>query len=352
MKKNQVRPIRVEPKRLNIRGLMFEVKRIIFPKEGWAFRILGEKRWKFMSAWGERMKLEGFVEEMTSRVDREKPAWQFYLSHLRGNPNVSFDWDHEGYMRRIILNRFSEKDLDIEKPLLWNEYLAFGVKIDNLEDKIDPSWFEFGPGQFSKWSAFKQKWKEYHERKEQKSIDMMGLELQMTFSGPKFGDILKKSDDFSLDYLPQPTYFEFSEKRLDKAIAEVNKRVGYGVRQEKTDRKMYFMIWSNGSKSWFVSREIQPGYTVSLDANEILIEADSVAEAELYSKFLPVLPLYYASSEAKSRREVSWDEATLNLIEGIVRRDDELGKDMRRFLSKPENRSYWARLSEKARGKK
>lgn len=85
---------------------------------------------------------------------------------------------------------------------------------------------------------------------------------------------------------------------------EVEKRQNYGRRKEEAEQLSTRLRWSNGAASWFACREIETGEMVDLDANEILAPCKKET-AEKFADFLPELPLYSLSTEAKVRGEAS-----------------------------------------------
>ena len=84
------------------------------------------------------------------------------------------------------------------------------------------------------------------------------------------------------------------------AVERVNARTAYGVREVDVPKRTYFILnWSNGGAIWDVFWKVSG--TIKLDANQIIVRADSEKQANEIAKELPDLPLYKASHEAKQR---------------------------------------------------
>lgn len=94
-----------------------------------------------------------------------------------------------------------------------------------------------------------------------------------------------------------------------EVIEDLNNKVAklssYGVRTEVVEAPSHVLMWSNGSKCWFVSYAggvKQTGSIARLDANEFLAPYRSVVLDRVIPG-LDYLPLYKVSFEAKTRGE-------------------------------------------------
>jgi|GEM_PF-3092655 len=90
---------------------------------------------------------------------------------------------------------------------------------------------------------------------------------------------------------------------LEKAVKEISKRTSYGLRREYAEKRGTILSWSNASKRWIVTRTVDAGEEVTLDANQILVPASPIRIKRI-EDCLPMLPLYELSFEAKERGEV------------------------------------------------
>jgi len=90
---------------------------------------------------------------------------------------------------------------------------------------------------------------------------------------------------------------------LEKAVNEIARRTDYGLRREYAEEPSTILTWSNASKSWIVTRTVDAGEEVTLDANQIMVPV-SPFRIKRIEKCLPMLPLYELSFEAKERGEV------------------------------------------------
>ena len=107
----------------------------------------------------------------------------------------------------------------------------------------------------------------------------------------------------------QERFTENDWRALIHANDEIGKRIGYGIREETASCNGTHLTWSNGGKQWVTGyTKIKKGRQLRLDANEIFLPL-SPERAHRIQPCLRDLPLYYCSSEAQSRGEVSWDEA-------------------------------------------
>lgn len=98
-----------------------------------------------------------------------------------------------------------------------------------------------------------------------------------------------------------------------EVVEELNNRIAklrmYGLREVAVDKPSYILTWSNASKEWWPSYGlgvIQPGQTISLDANQTLAPYRK-AVLERVLPHLDYLPLYKMSFEAKVRGEYATD---------------------------------------------
>jgi hypothetical protein len=137
----------------------------------------------------------------------------------------------------------------------------------------------------------------------------------MEKSGCKIKDIV------SCDLTPKEHYtipsecnkasIGFSEgdwKALLFANDEVGKLCFYGLRNVKVEKDGSLLSWSNGGKQWYVSYDkVKKGRDLKLDANELYLPF-SPERCNRIKPCLRDLPLYYCSTEAQARGEVSWEE--------------------------------------------
>lgn len=91
--------------------------------------------------------------------------------------------------------------------------------------------------------------------------------------------------------------------------------VSYGVKGSIANDRSTKMSWSNASRSWFTHRPVERGESIRLDANEMLIPC-SPKRAERLRCYINELPLYYGSTEAKMRGEVTAKESLSIYTEG------------------------------------
>ena len=69
-------------------------------------------------------------------------------------------------------------------------------------------------------------------------------------------------------------------------------------REVVADGKSYVIGWSNGSRSWYASRyPNKNGETVKLYANQVLVKANTLRDANLIAQHLPIHPLDKFSAE-------------------------------------------------------
>lgn len=104
-----------------------------------------------------------------------------------------------------------------------------------------------------------------------------------------------------------------------KCLIDANKinagLLSYGVKGRTTTDRGTFMSWSNAARSWGVQRPVQKGEDIRLDANQMIIPC-SPKRAERIRCYIKELPLYYGSTEAKMRGEVSEKESFDIFTEG------------------------------------
>ena len=99
---------------------------------------------------------------------------------------------------------------------------------------------------------------------------------------------------------------------FDSVSDKISTLNSYGVREVVPEEDSFRFAWSNGARSWYVSGDgVKAGDSVTLDANEFVhpkSEIGSSEDAFTMSVMMPELPLYYGSTEAGDRKEVSLDE--------------------------------------------
>ena len=101
-------------------------------------------------------------------------------------------------------------------------------------------------------------------------------------------------------------------RALVKANEEISARQSYGVRTELAYEDGVRAMWSNGSKAWICSSEpIEKDTEIHMDANEIFLPV-SPERCKRIQPCMEVHPLYYNSSEAWVKGEVSQAKAGLN----------------------------------------
>ena len=111
---------------------------------------------------------------------------------------------------------------------------------------------------------------------------------------------------------------KLTKEELEKLHDIVNERTRYGIREEVSwDKPHYRLVWSNSSRSWHVSKDIPKDVRINLDANEIIVPADSEEKAEAITKLLPALPLYELSTEAGVRGESPNDTKAIWVMKQI-----------------------------------
>lgn len=123
-----------------------------------------------------------------------------------------------------------------------------------------------------------------------------------------------KPEGFS-DCLDVDKFTDKDWEALKKCNIESDKRVHYGVREPVPIRGTA-MSWSNGAKRWFAGQPIEIGDKVrKMDANEMICPISS-QRAQRIACYIKDLPLYYASTEAKMRGDVTQREALDVFAEG------------------------------------
>jgi len=99
---------------------------------------------------------------------------------------------------------------------------------------------------------------------------------------------------------------------FDSVSDKISTLNSYGVRDVVPEKDSYRFAWSNGARSWYVARDgVKAGESVRLDANEFVFpkkEIGSKKDAFTMSVMMPELPLYYGSTEAGARGEVTLKE--------------------------------------------
>ena len=111
---------------------------------------------------------------------------------------------------------------------------------------------------------------------------------------------------------------EFSEtdwKCLIAANSKSSSMTSYGVKGSTVKKRGTKLSWSNGSRTWYVHQPVEEGDSIRLDANEMIIPC-SVKRAQRLRCYIHELPLYYGSTEAKVRGEVSAKESLDIYTEG------------------------------------
>ncbi|MCP4762622.1 MAG: hypothetical protein GY870_12650 [archaeon] len=117
--------------------------------------------------------------------------------------------------------------------------------------------------------------------------------------------------------------------------------LSYGVKGSTATEKGTFMSWSNGSRSWGVFKPVQKGESVRLDANQMIIPC-SPLRAQRIRCYIKELPLYFGSTEAKLRGEVSLKESFDIVTEGHMGEVfDKLPKEMADKLKKQIKDKGW-----------
>lgn len=111
---------------------------------------------------------------------------------------------------------------------------------------------------------------------------------------------------------------EFTDKDWKCLIAANTKSgtlLSYGVKGSIAKGRSTKMSWSNGARSWFTHQPVEEEESIRLDANEMLIPC-SVKRANRLRCYINELPLYYGSTEAKKRGEVTAEESLSIYTEG------------------------------------
>lgn len=119
-------------------------------------------------------------------------------------------------------------------------------------------------------------------------------------------------------------------------------RTQYGLRKEEIKRGT-LMSWSNGAERWFAHKPVEKGEKVKrLDANEMICPI-SFERAKRIACYIKELPLYYASTEAKLRGQVSGREALDIFLEGhgISNILDKLKPEHRESIIKDIKKKGW-----------
>ncbi|HEC40670.1 hypothetical protein LCGC14_0223180 [marine sediment metagenome] len=113
---------------------------------------------------------------------------------------------------------------------------------------------------------------------------------------------------------------DFSEKDWKCLIAAnvgSDKLVSYGIKGSIVKERGTKMSWSNGSRTWFTHQPVDKRDSIRLDANEMIIPC-SFKRAERLRCYINELPLYYSSTEAKMRGEISAKDSLDIYTEGRV----------------------------------
>lgn len=120
---------------------------------------------------------------------------------------------------------------------------------------------------------------------------------------------------------------ECVEERLNERDLEVliyttlqiQDRTSYGLRRELAQERGTVIIWSNAAKRWNISRPVEKGEEILLDANEIFVPASPARLARILG-CLPPLPLYMLSFEAKQREGIDPYKQTLAWAQKLLER--------------------------------
>lgn len=98
---------------------------------------------------------------------------------------------------------------------------------------------------------------------------------------------------------------------FDSVSDEISTLNTYGVRDVTPEEDSFRFAWSNGARSWYVAGNVKAGESTRLDANEFVYPKSEIGSSEdafTMSVMMPELPLYYGSTEAGSRGEVTMKE--------------------------------------------
>lgn len=148
-------------------------------------------------------------------------------------------------------------------------------------------------------------------------LDFYGEELLVDMPKNIRGDCVKISDFNEKDW-----------KCLIAANTKSGTMLSYGVKGSIAKEKSTHMSWSNGSRCWYTHSPVQEGQSIRLDANEMLIPC-SPKRADRIRCYINELPLYYSSTEAKMRGEVTAEESLSIYTEGKLGHIiDKLPKEM------------------------
>jgi len=113
---------------------------------------------------------------------------------------------------------------------------------------------------------------------------------------------------------------DFSEKDWKCLIAAntgSSNLTSYGVKGSTVNQRGTEMSWSNASRCWFTHESVREGEHINLDANEMIIPC-SIKRADRIRCYISELPLYYGSTEAKVREEVTAKESLDIFTEGML----------------------------------
>ncbi|MEA1928576.1 MAG: hypothetical protein U9N73_10240, partial [Candidatus Auribacterota bacterium] len=109
-----------------------------------------------------------------------------------------------------------------------------------------------------------------------------------------------------------------------EAVERVKQRTFYGLRDVKIEEDKWFeLTWSNAGVEWWSMRDPVDENPIRLDANQIIVRADTKDEANTIAKYLPTLPLYHSSFEAKGRGGYNREMHLRALTETIERRKND-----------------------------
>lgn len=130
-----------------------------------------------------------------------------------------------------------------------------------------------------------------------------------------------------------------------KCLIDANKinsgLLSYGMKGQRATERGTFMSWSNAARTWVVHNPVDKGDDVRLDANQMVIPC-SPLRAERIRCYIKELPLYYGSTEAKMRGEVTEKESFDVFVEGKLGEIlDALPKHISDKLSEEINKKGW-----------
>lgn len=102
-----------------------------------------------------------------------------------------------------------------------------------------------------------------------------------------------------------------AELTIQELNKQINKMMRYGLRGHLVEKPGYILMWSNELATWRINHHrYVPGEEAKLNSNEVYAPYDDYDLLWMIKDHLDVLPLYFASIEAKQRKHIPWDEAT------------------------------------------